>query len=127
MDITHQVYGFGVTPEEGYRVIFVTKIDNWPEPICDTTVPTHPDSFELNGGSQNFHLNCLYESVVFYLQSNGWLDSVLNDNWETDSFQFYAGDLFDLINNLHLTFEPRAILDGSCAAQKNGLRLFSSR
>jgi hypothetical protein len=46
MDITHQVYGFGVTPEEGYRVIFVTKIDNWPEPICDTTVPLHPDSFE---------------------------------------------------------------------------------
>ena len=74
-----------------------------------------------------FHQNCIYEAVVFYLHSNGWLDTVLNDNWESDSFQFYAGDLFDLISNLYLTFSPRAILDGSCVAQKQGLRFFSSR
>jgi hypothetical protein len=72
-------------------------------------------------------MNCLYESVVGYLQSNGWLDTVLDANWESSSFQFYAGDLFDLINNLYLTFSPRALLDGSCSAQKEGMRFFSSR
>lgn len=62
-----------------------------------------------------------------YLQANGWLDAVLNDNWESSSFQFYAGDLFDLISNLYLSFSPRAMLDGTCAAQKTGLRFFASR
>jgi hypothetical protein len=69
----------------------------------------------------------VYESVVSYLQANGWLDAVLNDSWESDSFQFYAGDLFDLIGNLYLTFSPRAILDGKCIAQKQGLRFLSTR
>jgi hypothetical protein len=80
-----------------------------------------------SGGSQNYHLLCMYESVVFYLQANGWLNTVLNNQWEVDAFQFYAGDLFDIINNLHLTFSPRAILDGECVAQKEGLSLKSSR
>ena len=62
-----------------------------------------------------------------YLQSNGWLDTLLNSEWESDAFQFYAGDLFDLINNLHLTFSPRAVLDGTCSAQKDALRFWSSR
>jgi hypothetical protein len=72
-------------------------------------------------------LNCVYESVIKYLLANGWLDTSLNEQWESDAFQFYAGDLFDLINNLHLTFSPRAILDGGCTAQKDGLNLMASR
>jgi hypothetical protein len=134
MNIIHKVYNFGISPETGYRMVFVTEIENWPEPICDSTVPLKPFSFEYfeslfrqYGGSQNFHLNCIYQSVVEYLHSNGWLDTVLNDGWESDSFQFYAGDLFDLINNLYLTFSPRAMLDGTCAAQKEGLTFRSSR
>lgn len=61
------------------------------------------------------------------MQSNGWLDTVLNNQWEVDAFQFYAGDLFDMISNLYLTFSPRAILDGECKAQKDRLRLTPSR
>jgi len=61
------------------------------------------------------------------MHSNGWLDTNLNEGWESDSFQFYAGDLFDLINNLYLTFSPRALLDGTCAAQKEGLIFRPSR
>lgn len=61
------------------------------------------------------------------MYSNGWLDTVLDSNWESDTFQFYAGDLFDLINNLYLSFSPKAILDGNCVAQKQGLRFYSSR
>lgn len=81
----------------------------------------------LYGGSQTYHLICMYEDVVFYMQENGWLDTTLNYNWETDAFQFYAGDLFDLINNLHLTFHPIAILDGECIAQKDSISLKSKR
>ena len=56
------------------------------------------------------------------MHSNQWLDTVLNYKWECDVFQFYAGDLFDMINNLYLTFSPRAILDGECKADKNGMK-----
>jgi hypothetical protein len=61
------------------------------------------------------------------MQEKGWLDTILNDNWETNAFQFYAGDLFDVINNLYLTFNPRSLLDGECLAQKDGLRFYPSR
>jgi hypothetical protein len=61
------------------------------------------------------------------VHSNGWLDVVLDDSWETDNFQFYAGDLFDLIGNLNNNFSPRALLDGKCTAQKEGLNFKSAR
>lgn len=49
----------------------------------------------------------MYQGVVSYMHSNGWLDTVLNKEWDVDAFQFYAGDLFDLINNLYLSFYPK--------------------
>lgn len=81
----------------------------------------------MYGGSQAFHLNCLYESVVYYLQNNGWLNTVLNSDWEVDAFQFYARDLFGLVSNLNKDFSPRAILDGACEAQKDNLKFYSAR
>ena len=48
------------------------------------------------------------------MHSNGWLDVTLDSNWEVNAFQFYAGDLFDLINNLYQDFSPRAIIEGKC-------------
>jgi hypothetical protein len=65
--------------------------------------------------------------VVKYLQSNGWLDTALNKEWDVDAFQFYAGDLFDIINNLYQTFNPKEILDGTCVAQKDGISFVSAR
>jgi hypothetical protein len=79
---------------------------------------TYQYLFRIYGGTQSYHLTCLYESVVKYMQSNGWLDTTLNSQWEVSAFQFYAGNLFDLINNLYQDFSPRAILEGSCKAQK---------
>lgn len=32
-----------------------------------------------------------------------------------------------MINNLYLSFSPRAVLNGSCEAQKEGLRIYASR
>lgn len=90
-------------------------------------MPTKPGSFDLYGGTQTYQLNCFYENVIYYLQSNGWLDTTLNSDWEVSPFQFYAGDLFDLINNLYIDFSPRALLDGSCKAQKENLEFIASR
>ena len=70
----------------------------------------------------------MYENVIYYLQANGWLDTVLNSDWEVDAFQFYAGDLFDIVSTaLSTDFSPRAILDGRCTAQKDNLHFKSAR
>lgn len=45
MNIVHKLYEFAVTPELGYKVVFVTEIENWAEPICNLTVPLKPYSF----------------------------------------------------------------------------------
>ena len=42
-------------------------------------------------------------------------------------FQFYAGDLFDVVGGLAKDFSPKAVLEGSCKAQKENLKFYSSR
>jgi len=65
MSIIHHLYTFDVKPEEGYKVIFLTEIKDWPEPVCENvTVPDRHLSWDFYGGSQNIHLNCLYQEVV---------------------------------------------------------------
>lgn len=46
MNIIRELHDFGVNPETGYKVVFVTKIENWAEPLCNTTVSLRPNSFE---------------------------------------------------------------------------------
>lgn len=55
-------------------------------------------------------MNCLYESVLTYMQKKGWLDVKLDSTWECNAFQFYAGDLYDLINNLYMKVNPRELV-----------------
>lgn len=45
MNIIHKLYAFGVRPEKGYHVVFVTEIENWPEPICNETITDEPYDF----------------------------------------------------------------------------------
>lgn len=35
MTIIHHLSGFGITPEDGYRVVYLTEIKDWPEPVCN--------------------------------------------------------------------------------------------
>ena len=35
MTIVHHLFGFGITPEDGYKVIYLTEIKDWPEPVCN--------------------------------------------------------------------------------------------
>lgn len=62
-----------------------------------------------------------------YIQKKGWLDIKLDSTWECNAFQFFAGDLFDLINTLYLKVEPRELLEGECKANSNGLSLRHGR
>lgn len=46
MKVNHELHGFGIDPDKGYRIIFVSKIEGWDDPRCDITVPDSPASFE---------------------------------------------------------------------------------
>lgn len=35
MTIIHKLYGFGINPEDGYKVVYLTEIKDWPEPVCN--------------------------------------------------------------------------------------------
>ena len=83
--------------------------------------------FSFYGGSQNIHLICLYQEVVEYMQKKGWLDTKLGVDWDCNAFQFYAGDLYDLISNLYLAVSPRELLEGECKASADRLLIRHGR
>jgi hypothetical protein len=55
------------------------------------------------------------------MQKKGWLDARLDSNWDCNAFQFYAGDLYEMINNLYINVFPREALTGDCVASPNNL------
>lgn len=47
MSIVHHVHKFDVKPVDGYKIIFLTEIKDWPQPVCENiTVPYQHLSFE---------------------------------------------------------------------------------
>ena len=86
----------------GYKIVYLSEIKGEPEPCVDQYVlPEKPLGFAFYGGHQTIYSNCFYNSVLQYLQKKGWLDVQLNNAWDCNAFQFYAGDLYELINNLY--------------------------
>ena len=60
----------------------------------------------------------LYRKTLEYILQNKWLDVELDSAWNSLSFQFYAGDLYDIIPKAN-TIAPRTKLGGNCTS--NGL------
>jgi hypothetical protein len=46
------------------------------------------------------------------MQNQTWLDTKLDTSWDSNAFQFYAGDLYDLINSLSLRVNARELVTG---------------
>lgn len=61
------------------------------------------------------------------MQKKGWLDTRLDTSWDCNAFQFYAGDLYDLINNLYSNVAPRELIDGECKASADRLKIRHGR
>jgi hypothetical protein len=61
------------------------------------------------------------ESTAKWGLANGVYDTDLNeDAWESRHFQFFAGDLYDVIPALQKKFYPSNKLNGNCKALSNG-------
>lgn len=54
--------------------------------------------YRVYGGIQEFVTFDVYKNSLKYAIDNGQLDTDLNrKNWESRFFQFYAGDLYEII------------------------------
>jgi hypothetical protein len=71
-----------------------------------------------------------YENMLNYAIRKGHLTFELTrDNWGTDKFQFYAGDLFDIIPRLKERYQASEAVSGQCrpdTGQSSSVSMFTS-
>jgi hypothetical protein len=76
------------------------------------------------GGTQEFISLGVYESSVLFAINNSYFNSDLDQSkWPSSVFQFYAGDLYDVIPALAKKFYPSDKISGSCVALEQGFSL----
>jgi hypothetical protein len=67
---------------------------------CPSAGVTFP-LYRVYGTSQEFISYDFYENVIRSAASKGYLDGDLTrENWESRMFQFYAGDLYEVLDKI---------------------------
>jgi len=73
------------------------------------------------GGLQSFISMGLVQSTAKWGLDNGVYDTDLNENtWQSRHFQFYVGDLYDVIPALQKKYYPNNKLNGNCKSLSSG-------
>ena len=84
----------------------MTVIEGYSTNECTSDIPDDPFDFNYYGGLQTiFHIDVIRQTVQYIIDKN-WLNIDLDSSWNTNSFQFYAGDLFDVIPKVRDTIRP---------------------
>lgn len=110
--------------QEGIDYYYATQIVNFSEFRCGPPVPSKQKDPKYYGGTQEFMSLGVYESTVLYGIKKGFFDSDLDgQRWPSSVFQFYAGDLYDVIPNLRKNFFPSDKIAGSCKALEQDYKL----
>lgn len=82
----------------GITLTYISKIKNYTNWTCEYEAPVLPFNPQVYGGIQEFITYDVYKNVLKYAIDNGQLDVDLNRrDWESRFFQFYAGDLYEVI------------------------------
>lgn len=108
----------------GIDYYYVTIISNFADFRCGAPVPAEPLDTRYFGGTQEFLSLGVHESSVLFAIRNGFLNTDLTQaRWPSSVFQFYAGDLYDVIPTLSKKFYPSDSISGSCNAIEQGFSL----
>lgn len=76
------------------------------------------------GGIQEFITFDVYKNTLKYAIDNGQLDSVLDRRgWESRFFQFFAGDLYEVIPKVSLRFLANEPVTGECKTSSRNLEM----
>ncbi len=80
--------------------------------------------FRVYGGVQEFITFDVYRNTLRYAIDGGHLDVDLDRRgWESRFFQFYAGDLYEVIPRVAQKFLASEIVTGSCKTSSRYLNL----
>jgi hypothetical protein len=67
---------------------------------CGAKVPVDPESLSKYGGNQEYISNIFLRSSLKKALNSNFLDATLNqDSWQSRAFQFYVGDLHEVIDS----------------------------
>ena len=79
------------------------------------------------GSTQQFVSYDFYENVIKYAISKNLLDTDLSrEGWESRMFQFYAGDLYEVLDKVQSRFFADKEVTGNCRATFTGLKVWKA-
>lgn len=115
--IINQHYNHKISPEDGFELFYLTYVQGMNTTDCKYVLPATHKNYTMYGGIQSFIGLDFVRQMGRYALEKGWLDTHLEGgSWETIAFQFYAGDLYDVIYETQ-KLEPRTRVSGACSAQ----------
>lgn len=119
LNVTNELYYYNITQERGFELFFMTLMEKWNETDCTKDVPEEHEDFSIFGGIQTAISMDLVRQIALANLRNGWFNTVLTKEWETNAFQFFAGDLYEIIPETQ-KLAPRTALTGACNATEDG-------
>lgn len=121
--------------ESGVQLTFEVQAANYTDWKCgNRTVPNLPLNpryslllFRVYGSTTQYISYDFYEQVIRYAVTKDYLDSDLaRENWSSRMFQFYAGDLYEVLQNVQTRFFASDPVTGNCKATFAGLRVWKA-
>ena len=102
--------------KNGLSLLLSQSIMDEPSFECGGKVAEEPESVSKYGGTQEFISNIFFKATLKYALQHHSLDVYLSqDNWQSRAFQFYVGDLHEVIGSTK-NVSSYVELTGKCQA-----------
>jgi hypothetical protein len=103
--------------EDGLYLLFSQVIQDDPDFECGDPVPSEPNDPKTFGGMQEFYSNSLLKSSLRYALHQQALDVNLTEEfWQSRAFQFFVGDLHDVMPAATKHMDTMLPITGLCRA-----------
>lgn len=114
--VLNRHYTHKISQEEGFELFYLTYVEGFNTTDCKYVLPNTHKNYSMYGGIQSFIGVDFARQLARYSIQKRWLDTLLDGTaWETSAFQFYAGDLYDVIAETQ-KLAPRTKVSGGCNA-----------
>lgn len=109
---------------EGITFTFLAKIKDYTNWTCEFEIHWITLNPKIYGGIQEFVSFDVFKNSLKYAIDNGYLDiDLTRKNWESRFFQFYAGDLYEVIPKIGETYKANEVVAGLCTTSSRDMTL----